>query len=208
MALRSLPVLYPIIDDALCATRHLDPVELAATWLKAGVRLLQLRVKQGPDRAFLELSDAIARLAHESDARLIVNDRCDIALLSGADGVHVGQDDLPPDDVRTLLGAGGTIGVSSHDSQEVDRALASAADYIAVGPVFGTTTKETGYDARGLGLVRYASGRGKPVVAIGGITVETAPAVIAAGASAVAVISDLLAGGAEERVREYLRALG
>jgi thiamine-phosphate pyrophosphorylase len=208
VALRTLPVLYPIIDSALCTARHLDPVELAATWLRAGVRLVQLRVKQGPDRAFLELSDAIAALAHESNARLIVNDRSDIALMSGADGVHVGQDDLPVDDVRALLGTAGTIGVSSHDSKQVDSALASSADYVAVGPVFGTTTKDTGYEARGLDLVRYAAGRGKPVVGIGGITLETAPDVIAAGARAVAVISDLLVGSAEERVREYLRALG
>jgi thiamine-phosphate pyrophosphorylase len=138
---------------------------------------------------------------------VIVNDRADIARMARAAGVHVGQDDLPPDAVRDVLG-GGVIGLSTHDPQQVDEALRTAADYVAVGPVFGTATKDTGYSARGLELVGRAAGRGKPVVAIGGITLARAPEVIGAGAGSVAVITDLLSGGdPESRVREYIRAL-
>jgi thiamine-phosphate pyrophosphorylase len=127
--------------------------------------------------------------------------------MAGAAGVHVGQDDLAPGDVRAIA-TEAVIGLSTHDRDQVAEGLASAADYIAVGPIFGTATKDTGYDARGLELVRHASGRGKPVVAIGGITLDRAASVIDAGAAAVAVIGDVLAGGdPETRTRDYLRAL-
>jgi thiamine-phosphate pyrophosphorylase len=202
-----LPALYPILDPGVCARRNLDPIELASIWLRAGVRLVQLRYKDGPDRVFLDLADAIVRLAHAAGARVIVNDRSDIALMAGADGVHVGQEDLPVEEIRTLVGPPAILGVSCHDAGQVEQALHTSADYIAVGPIFGTTTKETGYGPRGLDLVRQASGRGKPVVGIGGITLDTAAAVIRAGASAIAVISDLLTGDPEERVRRYLRSL-
>ena len=123
--------------------------------------------------------------------------------------MHVGQDDLTVADARSLLGAHSIVGVSTHDEQQIDGALQSDATYVAVGPVFGTATKDTGYSARGLDLVRYAAGRGKLVVAIGGVTLATAPAVIDAGATSVAVISDLLAtNDPEQRVREYVRAFG
>ncbi|HET9265917.1 MAG TPA: thiamine phosphate synthase [Vicinamibacterales bacterium] len=207
MALQGLPALYPILDNDVCAIRRLDPLALAAAWFRAGVGLLQLRHKEGPDHTFLGLSDTLTGLAHASGARLIVNDRADIALMSNADGVHVGQHDLPVSELRALVGPLATIGVSCHDPEQVNRALESAADYVAVGPIFATTTKEIGYDARGLDLVRYAAGRGKPVVAIGGITLDTAAGVIRAGATAVAVISDLLAGNPEARIRQYLHVL-
>jgi thiamine-phosphate pyrophosphorylase len=168
--------------------------------------MLQLRVKAGSSAAFLSLADAVVAEARSTGAIVIVNDRADIARAAGAGGVHVGQDDLPPGTVRRVLGAG-VIGFSTHDEHQVDEAAASEADYIAVGPVYGTGTKETGYTARGLDLVRYAAGRGKPVVAIGGITLERAAHVIAAGAAMVAVISDLLGtGDVEARAREYLQA--
>jgi thiamine-phosphate pyrophosphorylase len=138
---------------------------------------------------------------------LVINDRADIARLSRAAGVHVGQDDLPVAEVRRLVGPDGVVGVSTHDAGQLDAALETSATYVAVGPIFGTSTKDTGYSARGIDLVRAAAGRGKPVVAIGGITLSSAAAVIAAGAASVAVISDLLAtGDPEARVREYLRA--
>ena len=207
MALQGLPALYPILDNDVCAIRRLDPLALAAAWFRAGVGLLQLRYKEGPDHTFLGLSETLTGLAHASGARLIVNDRADIALMSNADGVHVGQHDLPVSELRALVGPLATIGVSCHDPEQVNRALESAADYVAVGPIFATTTKETGYDARGLDLVRYAAGRGKPVVAIGGITLDTAAGVIRAGATAVAVISDLLTGNPEARIRQYLHVL-
>jgi thiamine-phosphate pyrophosphorylase len=179
---------------------------VAAACLRGGASILQLRVKRGASAPFLALADDLVAAAGPYAADVIVNDRADIARMAGATGVHVGQEDLPPDAARTIVGSG-VVGLSTHDERQVDEGLRSTADYIAVGPVYQTQTKDTGYVARGLALVRYAAGRGKPIVAIGGITLETAPRVLEAGAVAVAVISDLLAGSAEERVRRYLRTL-
>jgi len=128
--------------------------------------------------------------------------------MSGAGGVHVGQDDLPPSAARALLGPRAVVGYSTHTIAQIDGAAAEPVSYIAVGPVFGTRTKDTGYLAVGLDLVREAVRRskGRPVVAIGGVTLATAPAVWGAGASAVAVISDLLVGGDPRgRVASYNR---
>jgi thiamine-phosphate pyrophosphorylase len=157
--------------------------------------------------------DLVAR-ARNAGAIVIVNDRADIAKLSGADGVHVGQDDLDPMAARGILGSAAVIGMSTHSPDQVRAAAKMAVDYIAVGPVFGTSTKDTGYHAVGTALVREAAAIlrdadcARPIVAIGGITLDRAPEVIAAGAASVAVISDLLSTGEpESRVREYLRAL-
>jgi thiamine-phosphate pyrophosphorylase len=198
---------YPVIDTALCAARGLEPRAVAEACLHGGARLLQLRVKAAPSAVFLALTDDVVAAAAPFGAAVIVNDRADIAVMARAHGVHVGQDDLAAEAVRPIVG-GAVIGLSTHDARQVDAALSSVADYLAVGPIFDTATKDTGYEARGLELVRYAARKGKPVVAIGGMTLERAPAVIAAGAASVAVISDVLATGApEERVRDYLRAL-
>ena len=145
---------------------------------------------------------------------VIVNDRADIAKLCAADGVHVGQDDLDPSSARGILGSGAVIGISTHSPDQVRAAIQLPVDYIAVGPIFGTPTKETGYQAVGTRLVRDTTeilrdaGSALPIVAIGGITLERAPDVMIAGATTVAVISDLLSTGQPEaRVRDYLRAL-
>jgi thiamine-phosphate pyrophosphorylase len=138
---------------------------------------------------------------------VIVNDRVDLTRMAGAAGVHLGQEDLPPDAARRLLGPGAVIGYSTHTIDQIEQA-AEAVSYVAVGPVFGTRTKDTGYDAVGVALVREAVRRagGRPVVAIGGITLDTAAAVWAAGATSVAVISDLLAGAnPSARVDSYNR---
>jgi thiamine-phosphate pyrophosphorylase len=199
--------LYPIVDADVCRDHGLEPRSLALACFHGGARVVQLRVKSGSSARFLELAEEVVAAAGTFGAAVIVNDRSDIARLARAAGVHVGQDDLPPDAVRQVLGDG-VIGLSTHDPQQVDEALRTPADYVAVGPVFGTITKDTGYSPRGLELVQRAAGRGKPVVAIGGITLERAPEVIAAGAGSVAVITDLLSGGApESRVREYIRTL-
>jgi thiamine-phosphate pyrophosphorylase len=175
--------IYPIIDAAVCADRQVHPLSVAAAYLRGGARVMQLRHKAG--------------------------DRADLAALAGAAGVHVGQEDLPVDDVRRLVGSTALVGLSAHTLDEIDAALASSASYVAVGPIFGTTTKDTGYGPRGLELVHYAAGRGKPVVAIGGITLARARQVMNAGASGVAVISDLLVTrDPEGRVRDYIHALG
>jgi len=205
--LRPEPSIYPLIDTAVCAARGINPMTLAEACLRGGARWLQLRDKDDSSARVTALAEQIAAAAHAVGARLIVNDRADIARMAGADGVHVGQTDLPVEAARAIVGADGIVGVSTHDREQVDRALTTSASYIAVGPIFRTDTKETGYEPRGLELVTYAAGRGKPVVAIGGITLETAPRVIDAGATAVAVISDLLVGLPEERVRAYLQRL-
>jgi len=147
------------------------------------------------------------RVAEESGALLIVNDRADIAALSGAAGVHVGQDDLPVSAARAVAGADAIVGLSTHDQAQVDEALQGSATYVAVGPIFGTTTKDTGYGARGLSLVRYASGRGKPVSAIGGITYDRAASVVAAGAAGLAVITDLLTADPEAQTRRFIASI-
>jgi thiamine-phosphate pyrophosphorylase len=172
--------------------------------------VLQLRAKDLPSGAFLDLCDEVVRLATPFEAAVIVNDRADLARLSGAAGVHVGQDDLPPAAARELLGPDAVIGVSTHTVEQIELARGEPVSYVAVGPVFGSRTKETGYAAVGLDLVSAAARRsgGRPVVAIGGITLDTAPLVMRAGASGVAIISDLLAApGPSARVRRLVELL-
>ena len=202
-----LDPLYAIVDVPLCRERGLDPLATLDAFLAGGARLIQLRDKSPSSRDRLALADAAVTRARSAGATLIVNDRADIARLSGADGVHVGQEDLPVEDVRALLGPDAIVGISTHDEAQVDRAQRTAATYLAVGPIYGTHTKDTGYTARGLALVRYAAAGPMPVVAIGGITIERAPEVLAAGAAAVAVISDLLRGEPAQTVREFLACI-
>ena len=161
------------------------------------------------------MCEEVVSRASAAGATVIVNDRADIARLAKADGVHVGQDDLEPAAARRILGDARFIGLSTHTLEQVRGALAQPVDYIAIGPVFATLTKETGYSAIGIGMVREARALiaeardQRPLVAIGGITLGNARDVVAAGAASVAVISDLLASGnPEERCREYLRLLG
>jgi len=157
--------------------------------------------------------EVIAR-ARPAGATVIVNDRADLARLSDADGVHVGQEDLPPAAARQIVGGAAIVGLSTHSPDQVRHACRQPVDYIAVGPVFGTATKDTGYDQVGTDLVAQAAaiiagaGAALPLVAIGGITLDRAREVIDAGAQCVAVISDLLStGDPERRVREYVEAL-
>jgi thiamine-phosphate pyrophosphorylase len=165
-----------------------------------------------PGDAFLATASAIVRLVHHHQAIILINDRADIARLTGADGVHVGQDDLPPVAVRALVGKEPFVGLSTHTLDQVDAAVREPVNYLAIGPVFGTVTKRTGYEKVGLEMVRAAArraaARGLPLVAIGGITLETAPSVLEAGAASVAVIGDLLAAGdPEARVRAFVERL-
>ena len=128
--------------------------------------------------------------------------------MAGAAGVHVGQSDLPVGVAQAIAGPGVMVGISTHTPQQVDEAVAGPARYVAVGPIFSTVTKETGYEPRGLDLVRYAARFGKPVIAIGGISLGNAASVFSAGASAVAVISDLLSEATPEaRVRAFLTGI-
>jgi thiamine-phosphate pyrophosphorylase len=161
--------------------------------------------------ALLDLSEAAVTEARRDNAQVIVNDRADLAVLSGAAGVHVGQEDLAPADVRRVAGPEAIVGLSTHTRDQIVAAVAEPISYLAIGPVFTTATKATGYEAVGYAAVeeavKQARQHGLPVVAIGGITLATAPRVIEAGASAVAIIGDLLTADPEERVREYLAAL-
>jgi thiamine-phosphate pyrophosphorylase len=199
-----IPIIYPVLDTAVCSARGVDPLAMATACFRGGARLLQLRAKDESSARLAALAEVLVGAARPFGARVIINDRADIALMSGAAGVHVGQTDLSVDAVRDILGPGPIVGISTHDREQIDRALLTSASYVAVGPLFLTATKDTGYEPRGLELVAYAAGRGKPIVGIGGITLERVPAVVAAGASAVAVITDLLRGDEiEARVRAY-----
>jgi thiamine-phosphate pyrophosphorylase len=188
------PPLYPIVDEgAANLAGHTVPA-LAQAFIEGGARLLQIRAKLAPSARFVEQAVAIAALAHP---------------VGGLRAVHVGQDDVPVAIVRRLLGPEGIIGLSTHTRDQVDAALYEPIDYLAVGPIFDTTSKDPGYDAVGLELIAYAAGKTElPIVAIGGITLERAARVLAAGARSVAVIGDLLrTGDPAGRVREYLAAL-
>jgi thiamine-phosphate pyrophosphorylase len=156
--------------------------------IDAGVGMVQLREKNLSDRILLETARRVADVCRDNGALFIVNDRVDIALLSGADGVHVGQDDVHPDWVRQVAGEDFIIGVSTHSVEQVDAANSSCADYIGVGPIYETPTKP-GRPAVGLELVGYAASKSrKPFFAIGGINAENASAVRAAGAQAISVV--------------------
>jgi thiamine-phosphate pyrophosphorylase len=202
--------LHAILDADIAARAGWAPSDLAQAFLDGGAPLIQVRAKQLPSDAFLQLCDLVVELAQPYGTKVIVNDRADLARISGAFGVHVGQEDLAPAAARALIGEDKLLGYSTHTVAQVEAAVLEPVDYIAVGPIFGTRTKATGFDAVGLELVQQAAhrARGRPIVAIGGITLEMAPAVIEAGATGVAVISDLLAGGDPlAQVAAYLRRL-
>ena len=174
-----------------------------------GVGLLQLRVKQQPTRDFVSLATEVQRICRRYQCTLIINDRVDIALAVEADGVHLGQEDLPLAAARKIVGRAKIIGVSTHTVQQALTAEQEGADYIGFGPLFGTTTKATGYTARGLEQLQEIRQQVRiPIVAIGGITAERAPAALRAGADAVALISDIvLASDIQYRVKTLLRQL-
>ena len=205
----NLSGLHAIVDIRVASNAGWQPLVLTRAFLDGGARLIQLRAKELPSGAFLDLSDALVALANEYEAQIIVNDRVDVARLSGAGGVHVGQEDLPPAVAREQLGPAAIVGFSTHTVAQVEEALREPISYVAVGPVFGTATKDTGYSAVGLDLISAAArlARSIPVVAIGGVTLGNARRAIDAGASSVAVISDLLVGDPVERVRAFLRIL-
>ncbi len=203
--------LYAILDCDTVAARGWASADVCRAWLNAGVRLIQLRAKSARFGAFLDVAGEVATLCREAGATLYINDRADIAVLCGADGVHVGQDDLAVTDVHRDH-TGLLVGLSTHSDAQVAAAVRQPISYLAIGPVFGTESKDTGYSPVGLVQVEHAAvvahAAGLPLVAIGGITFERAPAVWAAGADAVAVISDLLpsdAAGLETRARSWLR---
>jgi thiamine-phosphate pyrophosphorylase len=208
---RPLPLLYAVADAEVCARAGWDLVAFAAACADGGARFIQIRGKSLPASALLDAALAIVARAGRG-VTVVVNDRADIARLASAAGVHVGQEDLPPALARQIVGERALVGLSTHTVEQIDRAVGEPIGYLAVGPVFGTATKETGYEAVGLERVGYAAERTAesrlPLVAIGGITLANARSVIAAGAHSVAVISDLLAtGDPRTRVQQYLDIL-
>ncbi len=186
-----LPKLYPVTDRRLSGLSHAEQV---ARLIEGGAAFIQLREKHlSPREVYSEAEEAL-KVARASGAKLIVNDRADIALALGADGVHLGQDDVPPEAARALLGERAIIGFSTHRVEQAIAAARLPVDYIAIGPVFATTSKENPDAVVGLeGLRRVREAVGSvTLVAIGGVTRENGPSVLAAGADSIAVISALL----------------
>ncbi len=182
---------YPILDAAFFRSTE-DVAAFAGELVAGGCRLLQYRNKSGSGRVMLEQARELKRRVG-SQVKLIMNDRADLALVAEFDGVHVGQDDLSPESVRSIIGAGRWLGVSTHNPEQLAEADETSADYLAIGPVFSTSSKEKPDPVVGLeGVQRARQLTRKPLVAIGGITRENARSVTEAGADSVAVISDLL----------------
>jgi thiamine-phosphate pyrophosphorylase len=206
----SLPRLYPIVDDGFLASRGLMVERFAEELRAAGVGLLQYRNKMAGPREVLRVSALIRDAMAGSECRLILNDRSDLALLAGWDGVHIGQGDLLPRDARRVVGVERWVGVSTHTEEQVRQAELSCADYVAVGPVFATGTKLDAEPVIGLtGVALARTLTKKPIVAIGGVTRANARSVIHAGADSVAVISALIADGesVEKVARDFLDVL-
>ena len=195
-----------ILDSALLTIPVQDCAQKLAD---AGVRLLQYRNKGGSARELLDSSRALASLLGPRGVTFLVNDRPDVAVLAGASGVHVGQEDLGVEQARALLGKQKWVGVSTHNLEQFRSAAASSADYIAVGPVFATASKVNPDPVIGTEFIRRVRPQtDKPIVAIGGITLERAASVLEAGADSVAVISDVLcAPDPSVRARQYLELL-
>ena len=199
-----LPRVYALTDVQLSGRSHAEQVEMLSS---GGASLIQLREKRMPALEFYEQAKAAVAVAERSGVQLIINDRADVALAVGAAGAHLGQDDLPPEAARKLLGAAAILGYSTHNVDQALEAVKLPIDYLAIGPIFPTTSKTDTFPVLGLeGLraVRRAIGE-FPLVAIGGITHANARDAIQAGADSVAVISALLAD--RQRVTELTRSL-
>jgi thiamine-phosphate pyrophosphorylase len=187
-----LPRVYPIIDTESLKARELRPESAAAAFLEGGAGILQIRHKSHWTRSVLDSARAICRLCREAGATFVVNDRADIAMVLEA-GVHVGQDDLPPRDIRKLIGGEPPLGYSSHNMQQLVLAGGEPVDYVAFGPVFRTASKRNPDPTIGVDEIRRCRPLlDKPLVAIGGINLDNALSVREAGADSLAVIAALL----------------
>jgi thiamine-phosphate pyrophosphorylase len=201
-----LPRLYVILDAALVAIPETECAERLAA---AGVRLLQYRSKRASARELFESSKRLASLLIPKGVTFVVNDRADVAAAAEASGVHVGQEDLRVEAARAVIGEGKLLGISTHNVEQFKDAAATSADYVAIGPVFSTSTKANPDPVVGIEMIRRVRTlTDKPIVAIGGITLERAAGVIQAGADSVAVVSDILrAPDPERRARQYIELL-
>ena len=189
----ALPTIYPITDTAISGLSHRDQVKQL---IGGGATLIQLREKRASPHEFFQDAREALSIAHSADVRLIINDRVDIALAIGADGVHLGQTDMPVEAARRLLGEHAIIGVSTHRLDQVREAVRWPIDYLAFGPIYSTATKENPdpiVGLRELAQIKNVAGA-LPLVAIGGITADTIREVLRSGADSVAVISAVLNG--------------
>ena len=197
--------IYPLTDRQISALSHAEQV---AKLSDCGARVIQLREKQLSAREFFIEADAAIRVARKRGIQIIINDRVDIALALGADGVHLGQDDLSAETARRILGPQAIIGLSTHNLEQAKRAAQMPVDYIAIGPIFSTHTKESDNPAVGAAGLRALRAQiaNIPLVAIGGITEQSAPELLQAGANAVAVISDLWVSKSDptSKMRQFL----
>jgi thiamine-phosphate pyrophosphorylase len=188
-----LPRLYPILDAGLLLRAGVSIEGFAWELREAGIRFLQYRDKEASDEVLLERAALLRRIFPSSDSCLILNDRVSLVLTAGYDGVHVGQEDLSPAETRGMLGADVMVGISTHGEDQLVTAADSPADYVAIGPVFATLSKQVPDPVIGVDGVRAARAIvKKPLVAIGGITRANCATVMDAGADSVAVISDLI----------------
>jgi thiamine-phosphate pyrophosphorylase len=202
--------LYAIVDVEVLAAKGMSIEAMAAELAGAGAGLVQYRDKRGGPKEVLA-GAAKLKAGMGAECLLIMNDRVDLAMLAGFGGVHVGQGDLSPEDARKVMGIDGIVGISTHTEEQVRVAEAGAADYVAMGPVFATGTKADAAEVVGLAGVRRARAlTGKPLVAIGGITLANCRSVVEAGADSVAVISGLFVEGRTVRdvARDFLEVLG
>lgn len=197
-----IPKIYPITDTRLANLSHAEQVKLL---IEGGAKIIQLREKYSAPKDFFEDAKKALEIARAENVKIIINDRVDIALALKADGVHLGQDDLPPAHARKILGGSAIIGFSTHNLGQAVGALKLPVDYIAIGPVFATKTKENPDETvgiEGVKKVREAT-RDFPLVAIGGITLESSREILRAGVNSVAVIGDLLKD--KEKISERMR---
>jgi|TARA_B100000686_G_scaffold354909_1_gene468124 thiamine-phosphate pyrophosphorylase len=208
--LSSFPTFYPIVDAEVAEAHGWTAADLGKALFDGGATLVQLRCSGYSLARFLSCADELLERASRYDAQVIINDRIDIATMSGADGVHVGQDDLSVRRARQLSGPGLVVGVSTHTLEQFSAIRPLGVDYAAVGPIYDTRTKNTGYYAVGLEAIRSARSFAEsvPLVAIGGITLETGLDVLEAGATSLAVITDIFTGGdPTQRTRDYVERL-
>jgi thiamine-phosphate pyrophosphorylase len=204
-----LPAFYPILDTAAVLARDLDPVHIAQDLLDGGARILQFRHKGFLSRQAFAWLEEIAGLTRQAGATLVVNDRPDLARLFGA-ALHLGQDDLPPTAARTITGNQTIIGFSTHNEAQLRAAASQPVNYLALGPIFGTATKENPDATVGLAeLKRLRPRTDRPLVAIGGITRDKALSVREAGADSLAIVADLFPedGNIRRRTEEWIALL-
>jgi len=201
----NLPKIYPITDVRLTKLSHAEQVEKL---IEGGAEIIQLREKYASSKDFYESAKEALDIARRHNVKIIINDRVDIALALGADGVHLGQDDLPPEHARKILGEKAIIGFSTHNIKQAISAVKFPINYLAIGPVFATKTKENPDEIVGIeGVVKVRQAVGDfPLVAIGGINSENLRDVLNAGADSVAIISDLLSNSEKitERTKELI----